>query len=74
MLKTHLIRAKNSEAMSKDQYRHEANAFWVLSGMIDYLSETDGMKGHYLVRYNKHVLKRLKEINEIIKEVRNEKK
>ena len=68
MLKTHLIRAKNSEAMSKDQYRHEANAFWVLSGMINYLSETDGMKGHELVRYNKYVVERLQEITKTIKE------
>ena len=68
MLKTHLTRAKNSEAMSKDQYRHEANAFWVLSGMINYLSETDGMKGHELVRYNKYVVERLQEITKTIKE------
>ena len=74
MLRTHLIRAKNSEAMSRDEYRHEANAFWHLSGMIKYLSDTDGMKGHDLVRYNKHVVKRLKEINQIIEEVTNEKK
>ena len=69
MFKEHLIRAKNSDAMSSDQYRHESNAFWNLVGQIKYLSETDGMKGHDLNRYGKHVIKRLQEITTEIKEV-----
>jgi len=67
MIKLHLERAKNSEAMSKDQYRHESNAFWHLAGQISYLQDTAGMKGHELTRYAKHVLKRLQEINTEIK-------
>ena len=63
MLKQHLIRAKNSQAMSRDQYRHESNAFWNLAGQIEYLSETDNMKGHDLNRYGKHVIKRLQQIS-----------
>ena len=72
MLKTHLTRAENSEALSKDKYRHEAKAFWVLVGKIKYLQDTAGMKGHDLNRYAKHVLKRLSEINAEIESIKPE--
>ena len=39
MIRTHMIRAETSEPMSKDQYRHEANAFWELKSQIKYLSD-----------------------------------
>jgi|TARA_R110000787_G_scaffold276876_2_gene385900 hypothetical protein len=67
MFKQHLIRAKNSEPMSRDQYRHESNAFWNLVGQIKYLSESDNMKGHELNKYGKHVIKRLQEITAEVK-------
>ena len=40
MLRTHMIRAETSQAMSKDQYRHEANAFWELKAVVKAWSET----------------------------------
>jgi hypothetical protein len=62
-----MIRAETSSPMSKDQYRHEANAFWELKSHIKYLSETtdfkgDEMTGHTLNRYGKEVIARLKEL------------
>ena len=67
MLRTHMIRAETSQSMSKDQYRHEASAFWELKSHIKYLSETtdfkgDEMTGHTLNRYGKEVIARLKEL------------
>ena len=69
MIRTHMIRAETSQSMSKDQYRHEANAFWELKSHIKYLSETtdfkgDEMKGHTLNRYGKEVIYRLKELTQ----------
>ena len=62
-----MIRAETSSPMCKDQYRHEANAFWELKSHIKYLSETtdfkgDEMTGHTLNRYGKEVIARLKEL------------
>ena len=64
MIRTHMIRAETSQSMSKDQYRHEANAFWELKDHIKYLSETidfkgDEMTGHTLNRYGKEVIQKL---------------
>ena len=69
MIRTHMIRAETSQSMSKDQYRHEANAFWELKAHIKYLSETtdfkgEEMKGHTLNRYGKEVIQRLKELTQ----------
>tara|TARA_Y100000593_G_C4244044_1_gene303700 strand:+ start:194 stop:418 length:225 start_codon:yes stop_codon:yes gene_type:complete len=72
MIKTYLTRAENSEALSKDQYRHESNAFWHLAGQISYLQDTAGMKGHELNRYAKHVLERLQKIHAEIESVKPE--
>ena len=62
-----MIRASTSEPMSKDQYRHEANAFWVLKYAIQYISETtkfngEEMNGHELRSYGVEVIERLQEI------------
>jgi hypothetical protein len=67
MLRTHMIRAETSQAMSKDQYRHEASAFWELKTTIKYLSEItdfkgDEMKGHTLRNYGLEVIERLQKI------------
>ena len=60
-----MIRAETSEPMSKDQYRHEANAFWELKSQIKYLSDIidykgDPMTGHTLRNYGLEVIERLK--------------
>ena len=67
MLRTHMIRAETSQSMSKDQYRHEANAFWELKSQIKYLGEIidfkgDEMKGHTLRNYGLEVIERLQRI------------
>ena len=68
-----MIRAGTSKSMSRDQYRHESNAFWHLFGQIKYMSETtkmngDELNGHELRSYGVEVIERLqkivKEINE----------
>ena len=66
-----MIRAETSKPMSKDQYRHEANAFWELRTTIKYLSQTtdfkgDEMKGHTLRNYGLEVIERLQEITKKI--------
>ncbi len=73
MLRTHMIRAGTSEPMSRDQYRHEANAFWHLFGKIKYMSETtkmngDELNGHELRSYGVEVIERLQEIVKEIQE------
>ena len=71
MIRTHMIRAETSSPMSKDQYRHEANAFWELKHTIKYLSETtdfkgDEMKGHQLRKYGLEVIERLQQLTKKI--------
>jgi hypothetical protein len=77
MIRTHMIRAETSEPMSKDQYRHEANAFWELKSQIKYLSDIidykgDPMTGHTLRNYGLEVIERLqllsKKIDDSIEE------
>ena len=71
MLRTHMIRAETSSPMSKDQYRHEANAFNELRYTVKYLSDTldykgDEMKGHILRNYGLEVIQQLKNITKKI--------
>ena len=71
MIRTHMIRAETSEPMSKDQYRHEANAFWELKSQIKYLSDIidfkgDPMTGHTLRNYGLEVIDRLQRISKKI--------
>ena len=66
-----MIRAETSQAMSKDQYRNEANAFWVLKYAIQYMSETtkfngEEMNGHELRSYGAEILHRLQDITKKI--------
>jgi len=70
-----MIRAETSQSMSKDQYRNEANAFWVLKYAIQHMSETtkfngDEMNGHELRSYGVEILhglqKMTKEIDDAI--------
>ena len=71
MLRTHMIRAETSSPMSKDQYRHEANAFWVLRYTVKNLSETiklngDELNGHEMRNYGLEVIQQLKNITKKI--------
>ncbi len=71
MIRTHMIRAETSSPMSKDQYRHEANAFNELRYTIKHLSDTkdfkgDEMTGHILRNYGLEVIERLKDITKKI--------
>ncbi len=71
MIRTHMIRAETSQPMSKDQYRHEANAFWELRTHVKYLSEItdfkgDEMKGHQLRKYGLEVIERLQQLTKKI--------
>ena len=71
MIRTHMIRAETSSPMSKDQYRHEANAFWVLRYTVKNLSETiklngDELNGHEMRNYGLEVIHALKKITKKI--------
>ncbi len=77
MLRTHMIRAETSSPMSKDQYRHESNAFWTLKYTIENMADTtkyngEKMNGHELRKYGIEVIGRLqritKKINDAIQE------
>ena len=63
-----MIRAETSSAMSKDQYRHEANAFWELKAVVKVWSETikmngDELNGHEMRNYGLEVIHHLKKIS-----------
>ena len=71
MLRTHMIRAETSSPMSKDQYRHEANAFWELKAVVKAWSETikyngDELNGHEMRNYGLEVIHALKKITKKI--------
>ena len=66
-----MIRTETSEPMSKDQYRHEANAFWVLRYSVKHLSETikyngEELNGHEMRAYGLEVIQQLKNITKKI--------
>ena len=66
-----MIRAETSQAMSKDQYRHEANAFWELKAVVKAWSETtkfngDELNGHEMRAYGLEVIHGLKKITKKI--------
>ena len=67
MIRTHMIRAETSSPMSKDQYRHEANAFWTLKYTIENMADTtkyngDELNGHEMRNYGLEVIQQLKNI------------
>ena len=71
MLRTHMIRAETSQSMSKDQMRHEANAFWELKAVVKAWSETikfngDELNGHEMRNYGLEVIHGLKKITKKI--------
>ena len=68
LMKRNLLRAKLAEAGSIEEGTLFRGAFWTLAGQLSYLADTQGMKGHELNRYAKHVLKRIQDIDKEIKE------
>jgi len=71
MLRTHMIRAETSQSMSKDQYRHEANAFWEIKAVVKAWSETikmngEELNGHEMRNYGLEVINGLKKITKKI--------
>ena len=71
MIRTHMIRAETSSPMSKDQYRHEANAFWELKAVVKAWSETikfngEELNGHEMRAYGLEVIHGLKKITKKI--------
>ena len=72
-LKRMLKRARESEAMSREQYSYESSALSSIRGMVDFWADEytlrgDKMQGHNLVRWKKEVFARIQELDEIFKE------
>ena len=66
-----MIRAETSSPMSKDQYRHEANAFWELKAVVKAWADTikmngDELNGHELRSYGTEVIENLQRITKKI--------
>ena len=74
-----MIRAETSQPMSKDQYRHEANAFWELKAVVKAWADTikmngDELNGHELRNYGTEVIHGLKKITKKIDDAIEERK
>ena len=72
-LKRMLKRARESEAMSREQYNYESAALSSIRGMVDFWADEftlsgRKMKGQDLVRWKKEVYARIQELDEIFKE------
>ena len=72
-LKRMLKRARESEAMSREQYNYESAALSSIKGMVDFWADEytlrgDKMKGQDLVRWKKEVFSRIQELDQIFKE------
>ena len=80
-VKRMLLRARESDIGSRDQYFFEYAALGTVKGMVsiwaDDFHRGEKLKGHHLNRWAKDVLKRVQELDEIFKEdekIRKEKK
>ena len=72
-LKRMLRLARESEAMSREQYSYESSALSSIRGMVDFWADEytlrgDKLKGQDLVRWKKEVYSRIQELDEIFKE------
>lgn len=72
-LKRMLKRARESEAMSREQYNYESAALSSIRGMVDFWADEftlsgRKMKGQDLVRWKKEVYARIQELDVIFKE------
>ena len=61
-IKTYTKRAYRADSFSVEQLRNESNAFHHLIGQLQYLSDVNGLDGHEVRTWGKHVIKRLQEI------------
>ena len=71
-VKRMLLRARESDIGSRDQYFFESAALGTVKGMVsiwaDDFHRGEKLKGHHLNRWAKDVLKRVQELDEILKE------
>ena len=72
-LKRMLKRARESEAMSREQYSFESAALTSIKAMVEFWADEytlngDKMKGQNLVRWKKEVYSRIQELDLIFKE------
>jgi hypothetical protein len=78
-IKRNLLKANKCDALSREQFNHESWALGVIKGMVSYWADENDfrgrpMKGHQLVQWKKEVYDRVKELNEIFKEVDEDRK
>ena len=71
-VKRMLLRARESDIGSRDQYFFESAALGTVKGMVsiwaDDFHRGEKLKGHNLNKWAKHVLKRVQDLNEIFEE------
>ena len=78
-IRRNLIRAREAEPMSREQYSLESWALGTLKGHVSYWADEldfrgNKMTGHQLVAWKKEVFDRIKELDKIFKEVSDAKK
>ena len=72
-IRRNLKRAREADALSKEQYSIESWILGTVRGMVsfwadEYTLRGDKMKGQDLVRWKKEVYSRIQELNEIFQE------
>ena len=71
-VKRMLLRARESDIGSRDQYFFESAALGTVKGMVsiwaDDFHRGEKLKGHHLNRWAKDVLLRIQELNEVFEE------
>ena len=76
-IRNNLKRAREAEPMSREQYSAESWALGTLKGYISFWADENDfrgrkMTGHQLVAWKKEVFERIKELDRIFKEDKNE--
>ena len=71
-VKRMLLRARESDIGSRDQYFFESAALGTVKAMVsvwaDDMHRGEKLKGHHLVRWRKQVYARIQELDQIFKE------
>ena len=78
-IRRNLKKARESDPMSREQYSYDSWNLGLIKGMVSYWADENDfrgrpMKGHQLVQWKKEVYDRVKELNEIFKEVDEDRK
>ena len=76
-IRRNLKRAREAEPMSREQYSAESWALGTLKGYISFWADENDfrgrkMTGHQLVAWKKEVFEKIKELDRIFKEDKNE--